>query len=87
MCHYCVTHIYFTFSIRLAVVLYKQTGVMLSDSTRSKDDVVPPLLGVNFWRVVLDESHTIRSSNSSSNAASNAVSNRRWLVSGNTHVC
>jgi SNF2 family DNA or RNA helicase len=59
---------------------------MLSDSTRSKDNVTPPLLGVNFWRVVLDESHTIRSSNSSSNAASNAVSNRRWLVSGNTCI-
>jgi SNF2-related domain len=71
----------------LTVVLFA-TGIMLSDSTRSKDNVVPPLLGVNFWRVVLDESHTIRSSNSSSNAASNAVSNRRWLVSGNqSNVC
>lgn len=37
---------------------------------------------MNFWRVVLDESHTIKGSNGSTTAANMLVSNRRWLVSG-----
>ncbi|KAG5178369.1 SNF2 family N-terminal domain-containing protein [Tribonema minus] len=43
---------------------------------------VPPLQAINFWRCVLDESHTIKTTNRLSAAVATIISNRRWLVSG-----
>jgi hypothetical protein len=49
---------------------------------KSDPDSVPaPLTQIDFWRVVLDESHSIRNQ-ATSTSVLGLVSNRRWLVTG-----
>ncbi|CAN0135201.1 unnamed protein product, partial [Ectocarpus sp. 8 AP-2014] len=45
-----------------------------------------PLRRIRWWRVVLDESHTIASSNSTTTHVKSLVSNRRWCMTGTPYI-
>eukprot|EP00752_Nemacystus_decipiens_P018369 g16478.t1 len=55
-------------------------GVVQMDATRNKG--YPPLRQIRWWRVVLDESHTIASMSQMAQAAKQLVANRRWCMTG-----
>jgi SNF2 family DNA or RNA helicase len=57
-------------------------GIVETDCRRMQEGKVPPLQAIRFWRIVLDESHTIKGSNQQTQAVNTLIGNRRWLVSG-----
>ena len=63
--------------------------VLASDDTyhrsKSKDpsNYVPPVEQIRWWRIICDEGHFLRESNTKRNSSiSNLVAQNRWLVSG-----
>jgi SNF2 family DNA or RNA helicase len=69
---------YFLAQFDIVVTTY---GVVGSDF-RGRHRTPAPLMQIDFWRVVLDESHAIRNQSAPNCMMLGLVSNRRWLVTG-----
>ncbi|CAN0153840.1 unnamed protein product [Scytosiphon promiscuus] len=59
-------------------------GVVQADASRNAG--YPPLRRIRWWRVVLDESHTIASTSSTTNVVKQLISNRRWCMTGTPYI-
>ncbi|CAM9694406.1 unnamed protein product [Ascophyllum nodosum] len=55
-------------------------GVVQADGRRNAG--LPPLRMIRWWRLVLDESHTVNGISSASSAVEELVANRRWCITG-----
>jgi SNF2 family DNA or RNA helicase len=61
--------------------------VLASDATyhakKADDDYCAPCEQVRWWRIICDESHSLREANTKKSAAvMNLVADHKWLVSG-----
>ncbi|CAM9715351.1 unnamed protein product, partial [Ectocarpus sp. 12 AP-2014] len=59
-------------------------GVVQYDASRNSG--FPPLRRIRWWRVVLDESHTIATAKHATNEVRDIVSNRRWCMTGTPYI-
>ena len=65
--------------------------ILKSDATfhakkDGSDDYCPPLEQIRWWRVICDESQSLKQSNTQkSMAVMNLVGDMKWLVSGKNH--
>lgn len=51
-------------------------------------DYVPPLEMLRFWRIICDESHSMKDANSrNTKAVMDLIADHRWLVSGVSRMC
>eukprot|EP00904_Undaria_pinnatifida_P006227 jgi/Undpi1/2734/HiC_scaffold_14.g06112.m1 len=59
-------------------------GVVQADASRNKG--FPPLRRIRWWRVALDESHTIANTTGAAKVVNQLIANRRWCITGTPYV-
>ncbi|CAM9341014.1 unnamed protein product, partial [Laminaria digitata] len=59
-------------------------GVVQADASRNGG--FPPLRRIRWWRVVLDESHTIAHTTKAARVVKQLIANRRWCMTGTPYI-